>query len=54
MQAFWAKVVARSVAGGCGGLEAREEKEEDAFELGEEANGLTGWAFGLVEVENGF
>ena len=54
MRAFWAKVVGRSVAGGCGGLDASEEKEEDLFGLGEEVNGLTGWEFGLVEVVNGF
>ena len=43
----------RSVDGGCGGLEAREEKGDGLFELGDEANGLAGWEFGVMEVEKG-
>lgn len=39
MRAFWAKVVGRYVDGGCGGLDAKDERGE-GFELGEEANGL--------------
>lgn len=53
MRAFWAKVVGRSVDGGCGGLDAREEKGE-VLESGQEANGLAGWEFWVLEVENGF
>lgn len=53
MRAFWAKVVGRSVGGGCGGLDAREETG-GVFELSDEANGLAGWEFGVVEDENGF
>lgn len=41
MRAFWAKVVGRSVDGGCSDLDAREERGV-VFELGEEANGLAG------------
>ncbi len=53
MRAFWAKVVGRSVDGGCGGLDARDENGE-VFESGEEANGLAGWELGVVEEEKGF
>lgn len=53
-RAFWAKVVGRSVEGGCGGLEDREEKGEELFELGEEEKGFVGWGFGVLEDENGF
>ena len=41
MRTFSAKLVGRSVDGGCGGLDARDEKGE-VFGLGEDANGLAG------------
>ena len=50
MRAFWAKLVGRSVGGGWAGLDTREEDGE----LGDEANGLVGWEFDVVEDEKGF
>ena len=41
MRAFWANVVGRSVDGGCGGLDARDEYG-DVFELGGDGDGLAG------------